>query len=83
MQGRKNRYEAAVYKEPDRYVDPIICALRKRRVEKNMSVQSVADLVGYNRSTLHRAENGHMTPNFFIVKVWAEALGYKLELTER
>lgn len=79
---RITRNKAATHKEPARAVDPLIYALRKRRIAKNLAVHELADRIGYHESTLRNTETGLSGPKLALIKDWAEALGLRLELVE-
>lgn len=63
-------------------LDPIALALRELRYQRGIRQRELADRMGYSRRTLSQVECGNVTPDLFFVKTWAQALGYRLELTE-
>ncbi len=37
--------------------------IKEKRVEKNYSLQEIANILGYSRQAIHQLENGKYTPN--------------------
>lgn len=69
-------------KMPERGVDPLFVSLRARRMEIGLTQEALARKSGIPSSTIRRAERGRISPMFFTVRVWAQALGMKLEVTK-
>lgn len=67
---------------PERWIDPLFVSLRERRMELNVTQETLAKKAGIAASTIKRAERGQMSPMLFTVRVWAQALGLQIEVTK-
>lgn len=54
--------------------------LRTRRRERKLSQADLGLLIGVSRSSLQRWEDGNMFPRSIALIVWADRLGYSVEL---
>jgi transcriptional regulator with XRE-family HTH domain len=74
------KYERAI-KAAD--VHPVVERLTKTRLAWKMNRVDLASRMGCTVKTLARFENGDGEPTFRILRNWADALGYDLNLWPR
>ena len=58
--------------------DKIVSRLKERRIEQDLSHQTLADKAGVNRSTISRIESREREPTLINVVKIAHALNYEL-----
>lgn len=61
----------------------LIAELRRIRVDRNIGQEILCEKIGIPRNALSRWECGRMQPGLFLLRAWANSLGYELALVER
>ena len=55
------------------------CYLRERRMEKHLKQKELAEMLGLNKSYLHKIEKGHVEPGVTTALRIAHALNCRVE----
>lgn len=74
--------KAPPYKEPTRQLDPLVYELRKRRYEVGISIPALAEIMGYDHTTIAAWECGDHLPGIRALRDWCKALGKKMEICD-
>lgn len=80
MDGPCSFGQAVPFVEPARRLDPVVYALRKARIDAGISQRVMALKVGVGMDTYKKWEQGVISPSYFNIVAWAQALGKKLTL---
>lgn len=65
-----------------RPVDPLMAALRARRIALGLTQETLSRRVGFVGETIRAGETGRNNPRLITLLCWAEALGVRLKLEE-
>jgi transcriptional regulator with XRE-family HTH domain len=63
-------------------IDPMIQALRQRRIELGLSQGALNRRMGGSSANIHRWEAEQNSPSWFMMRCWAQALDCELKLIE-
>lgn len=75
--------EKSKYRREKRGPGEIAQQLRLIRLSRRLTIEQVADIAGYSKSTISEWERGASRPPFEGICDWATALGYTVTLTPK
>jgi transcriptional regulator with XRE-family HTH domain len=58
--------------------DPLVVGLAALRRERGLSQQEIAELIGVDRVTISRVENGHVSPRLSLLIGYARIVGARV-----
>jgi len=64
-------------------VDPIVAALKARRVELGLTQAAVGHRMHVAANRISHLESGHNSPSLATVRLWAAVLGYDIAAAPR